>query len=272
MRTGKTMSFCLPGCLGAGLILAGILWPAGLSAQDLPRPPCGAPPRPSYSDPDAPSNLQVWNDSVSNAVWVPPGCTGWTVPGFRMLVALSASFRFNGDGEDLLSRFGAVSALRGIQYWSASAKDWRVLITDAGAVEGPSIGRRRPDFTVAEMKAGKALYFMQDDSGSSGGVVYQLRVLEFHPTRLVVEFENVSPIRRFFITLFHPGDLQFVYFLEARSPGLWGLYSLLRTGRDASSLSSGHQAAYVNRVIAFFRHFAAIPTNPNPVVGAAPRD
>ena len=135
-----------------------------------------------------------------------------------------------------------------------------------------SIARRRPDFTVAEMKVGKALYFMQDDSGSSGGVVYQLRVLEFHPTRLVVEFENVSPIRRFLITLFHPGDLQFVYFLEARSPGLWGLYSLLRTGRNASSLSSGHQAAYVNRVIAFFRHFAAIPTNPNPVVGAAPRD
>jgi hypothetical protein len=109
------------------------------------------------------------------------------------------------------------------------------------------------------MKVGKALYFMQDDSGSSGGVVYQLRVLEFHPTRLVVEFENVSPIRRFFITLFHPGDLQFVYFLEARSPGLWGLYSLLRTGRDASSLSSGHQASYVNRVIAFFRHFAGHP-------------
>ena len=122
------------------------------------------------------------------------------------------------------------------------------------------------------MKVGKALYFMQDDSGSSGGVVYQLRVMALHPTRLVVQFENLSPIRRFLITLFHPGDLQFVYFLEARSPGLWGLYSLLRTGRDASSLSSGHQASYVNRVIAFFRHFAGIPTNQNPLVSAAPRD
>jgi hypothetical protein len=76
------------------------------------------------------------------------------------------------------------------------------------------------------MKVGKALYFMQDDSGSSGGVVYQLRVMALHPTRLVVQFENLSPIRRFLITLFHPGDLQFVYFLEARSPGLGGLQPL----------------------------------------------
>jgi hypothetical protein len=183
-----------------------------------------------------------------------------------MLVALSASFRFAGDGEDLLARFGAVSALRGIQYWAASDRAWRVLITDAAALEGPSINRRRSDFARAEMKSDKDLYFLQDDSSSSGPVVYRLRVLEVHPTRLVVEFENVSSVRRFLFTLFHPGDLQFVYILETYSPGLWGLYSLLRIGRGASSLTSGHQASYVSRAVAFYRYLAGIPTDQNPPV------
>jgi hypothetical protein len=187
-----------------------------------------------------------------------------------MLVALSASFRFDGDGEDLLARFGAVSAFRGIQYWSASAKAWRLLITDAAALKGPSIDSRRPDFAPDEMKTDKDLYFLQDDNSSSGPVIYRLRVLEVHPTRLVIEFENVSPVRRFLFTLFHPGDLQFAYILEAYSPGLWGLYSLLRIGRGASSLTSGHQASYVSRVVAFYRHLAGIPTDQNPpVVGVS---
>lgn len=253
-------------CLSAGLILIGILWPVGLKAQDIPKPPCGVPAQPPYSDAGAPPNLQVWNDSSSNARWVPPSCTGWTELGFRMLVALAGSFRFNGDGEDLLGRFGAASAFRGIRYWTASDKRWRVLITDAAALDGPSIKRRRPDFTAAEMKTRKVVYFLQDDSRSSGPVVYRLRLLESGPKRLVVEIENASPVRTFMVTLFHPGDLQFAYFLEERAPGLWGLYSLLRTGRGASSLSSGHQASYVSRAVAFYRHIAGIPTDQNPPV------
>ena len=262
-----TRRLCLPGCFGAGLVLAGLLWPAALSAQDLPEPPCDAPPRPSYSDPDLPPNLQVWNGTASDAAWVPPACMGWKEAGFRMLVALSASFPFDGDGEDMLARFGAVSTFRGIRYWSASAKDWRVLITDAAALEGPSVERRRPDFTVAEMKIGNVLYFMQDDNGSSGPIVYRLQVLEVHPARLVVEFENVSPIRRFLFTLFHPGDLQFVYFLEARLPGLWGLYSLLRTGRGASLLSSGHRDSYVSSRGRFLSPYRRHPDQSEPAAG-----
>ena len=261
---------CLPvGFLNAALILGGLLWPVGLSAQDMPRPPCGGPPQPFYSDPGAPPNLQVWKGSVSTAAWLPPGCTSWTERGFRMLVALSASFRFDGDADDLLARFGAVSSLRGIRYWAASAKAWRVLITDSAALEGPSIKRRRPDFAVTEMKTDKALYFLQDDSVSSGPVIYQLRVREVQAARLLVEFENISPVRLFLFTLFHPGDLQFAYFLEAPSPGLWGLYILLRIGRGASTLSSGYEASYASRMVAFYRHIASIPTDQNPpVVGA----
>jgi len=109
-------------------------------------------------------------------MWWTPRCTGWTDRGFRMLVALAASFRFDGGGKDLLDRFAAVSKFRGIQYWSTSDKRWRVLITDAAALE--SIERRRPDFAAAEMGIRKVVYFLQDDSRSSGPVVYRLRVLE----------------------------------------------------------------------------------------------
>jgi hypothetical protein len=181
-----------------------------------------------------------------------------------MLVSLAGSFRFQGDGEDLLGRFGAASTVRGIRYWSASDQRWRVLITDAAALEGPNVKRRRPDFTAAEIKSRKVVYFLQDDSRSSGPVVYRLRLLEFGATRLVVQIENVSPVRIFMLTLFGPGDLEFVHFLEMRSPSLWQLYSLMRTGRGASSLSSGHQASYVSRAVALYRHIAGIPTDQNP--------
>jgi uncharacterized protein DUF6675 len=263
----RTTQHCLQvRVCGAGLVLLVLLWPVGLRAQDMPVPPCGAPAQPAFPDPGAPPNLQVWKDRASNAAWVPPSCTGWTEPGFRMLVALAASFRFDGDGKDLLGRLGAISALRGIQYWSASDQSWRVLITDAAALEGPSIKHRRPDFAATEMGIRKVVYFLQDDSRSSGPVVYRLQVLESGPARLVVQIENVSPVSTFMLTLFHPGDLQFVYFLEARLPGLWTLYSLSRTGRGASSLSSGHEASYVSRAVAFYRHIVGIPTDQNPPI------
>ena len=58
------------------------------------------------------------------------------------------------------------------------------------------------------------MYFLQEDSRSSGPVVYQLRLLEDTPAWLVIEVENVSPVRSFVLTLFHPGDLQFVTSLK----------------------------------------------------------
>jgi hypothetical protein len=39
-----------------------------------------------------------------------------------MIVALAGSFRHDGDVEDLLRRFGAISALTEIRYWSVIDK------------------------------------------------------------------------------------------------------------------------------------------------------
>ena len=93
-----------------------------------------------------------------------------------------------------------------------------------------------------------------------------MKVRENGPTRLVIEVENVTPIRALLMTLFHPGDLQFVYFLERQAPDIWGLYSLSRTGKGANSLSGGHEASYVSRAVAFYRLIAGIPSDQNPPV------
>jgi hypothetical protein len=66
--------------------------------------------------------------------------------------------------------------------------------------------------------------------------------------------------------VFPPHQLQFLHVLDARGVGSWGLFSLLRVGPDASHLSSGHEASYVSRAVAFYRLFAAIPTAKDPPV------
>jgi hypothetical protein len=95
-------------------------------------------------------------------------------------------------------------------------------------------------------------------------VVYRLRVRETAPDRLVVETENVSSVRYLLLPLAGPGDLQALYFLERRSANEWGYYSLARTGAGTSSLTEGHEASYVNRAVALFRHLAGLPTDQGP--------
>ena len=86
------------------LAVVGAFWPIEVNAMDSPQPPCGDQVRPPYSGPNEPPNIQVWNSSTKD--WVPPSCTGWTDQGYRMLIALAATFRFNGSAKDLLGRFG----------------------------------------------------------------------------------------------------------------------------------------------------------------------
>jgi hypothetical protein len=227
------------------------------------RPPCGELPIPAYPDPDSPPTIAAASGTGLEA-WMPPVCTGWTAPGAKVLVGLAASFRDEGGVDNFAARLGAVSRLREIRYWSVTDKAWRPLVTDAAAVYGLDDRRRREDFTAAEMAQGKDLYFVQHDSRSTGEVLYRMRVLEKSESRLVVNVENASPIRFLAFTLFGPEDLQTVTLMEHRGPGLWGYYSLSRTGKNASRLVSGHESSYVNRAIAVYRHFIGIPSDRDP--------
>jgi hypothetical protein len=243
--------------------LASIIALLALAGPVEIRPPCGGSPAPAYPDPDAPPAI-AGASGTSLEAWMPPSCTGWTAPGANLLVGLAASFRDPGGIDDFAARMGAVSKQRDILYWSVSDKAWRPLVTDAAAVYGPDDRRRRTDFTAAEMAPGKDLYFVEHDSRSTGEVLYRMRVLERSADRLVVNVENASPIRFLAFTLFGPEDLQAVYVVERRGPGLWGYYSLSRTGRTASRLAGGHESSYVNRAVALYRHFVGIPDDRGP--------
>ena len=75
----------------------------------------------------------------------------------------------------------------------------------------------------------------------------------------MVAIENVSPVRRFMLTLFNPSDLQSPHFLEREGPNVWNYYGLAWAGETTASLL----ASYVNRPMALYRHFVGSP-NPQP--------
>jgi hypothetical protein len=180
-----------------------------------------------------------------------------------VLVALAARFSYGGSADALLARFAAISTLKGLRYWSVTEGCWRTLITNATALTGPDHEHPRPDFTLPEMRSGKDLYFVQSDNRAGGDVVYRMHVREVSQTRLVVAIENVTPVQRFMLTLFNPGDLQSLHFLERQGPNVWSYYGLAWAGETTASLLAVPEASYVNRAKAFYSHFVGLP-NPQP--------
>ena len=232
-------------------------------AQPGPQPPCGNDPVPPYPALDSPPVVKFWSESDSGRDWRPPACTGWTTAGFATLVTTAARFRYTSGAEGLLRHVGAISERVGMRYWSTTHQQWQTLIVDAYASTGSQPGHRRQDFTAAEMTEGKILYLGQVDN-LSGMAIYRMHVAEASPDRLVFDIENVSTMRYFFVTLFHPGEMQSVYFLDRESDDVWRYYSIARTGRNASRLSTGHESSSINRAVAFYRSLAGVPTDQEP--------
>ncbi len=233
-------------------------------AQDAARPPCGTPPHPAYAPSSAPPNVGVWRKDRAAEGWAFPACNGFRPGAFKLLVALAGSFRHDGGAGDLLGRFGRISELRKIRYWSVTDREWRALIDDASALSGPDLKRRRRDFGEAELRATGAVHFEQVESRLSSAVVYRLRVLEFAPDRVVVETENVSAVRIAFLPVAAPGETRSVHFLTRLGPGLWGYYSLALAAQDPGLFVRVRDASLINRVAAIYRHFVGIPTDQEP--------
>jgi hypothetical protein len=283
MRAGRHAARCLrhdrstTGDLGEAmpylfsrmLALAGLVFCLlGAQAQGSdsgPRAPCGAEPLPAYAEPGAAPNVRAWGGSSKLArEWVAPACIGWTTPGFDVLVAVSGSFKYDGETDQLLARIGAVSSMTGIRYWSTTDKAWRPLVTDAFALSGPDTALKRPDFAAAQFTKGQSLYFAQSDNRSTGKTVYRQRVLAADRERLCIESENTTAVKMVVLTLFGPGDVQSVICLDGRAPGVWNFYSLSRTRAGSSMLPGSHEASYINRAVAYYRHIAGIPTDQEP--------
>jgi hypothetical protein len=238
------------------------LSPVAAEAAGL-QPPCGTKPLPAHADLTAPPNVEVWKQQDAGSRWAPPACTGWGSRRFDVLVAVAGRFRGEDNAETLLPRFGEVSRLARVRYWSVSKKRWQDLITEAQALEGPDGKRPRADFLVEEMKPGRDLYFRLRNGGS-GSVIYRMRVREVADKRLVLETENTTAVRLLALPILKPGDLQSLYFFDWSSPGVWNYFSLTGIRHGASPLPKANESSYINRAVAIFRKVAGTPTDQEP--------
>ncbi len=230
-----------------------------------PLPPCeraeAAPPVPNYGAVDGPPVTGSWSAStLRREGWRLPECMGWQGE-TRLVAALAARFRSPRTLDELASRLTAVSHHSSIRFWAVTRQDWRPLVVDAWALDGPDGRERRPDPPPAALVAGRDLHYLeQPDIG--GPAVYRLRVLAHTDTRLVLATENVTPIKAL-VTMFEPGALQVASFLERAGPDVWQLYEITRAGAASSSLA-GNASAYLNRLEAMRRYLADLPTDRDP--------
>jgi hypothetical protein len=233
-------------------------------AETSASPACDAVLPPSiYSSVGAAPNIEIWKQP--NLAGLPPqaACLGSAAPDLRMLVTVASTFENPGGAPAILERFGEVSKLLSVNYWSTTEKKWRPLVLAAAALATRDSSQHRDDFTNAELQSGQDVYFSQTDSRGAGEVIYRVRVRESSRARLVIETENVTAVRLFALTLLKPGGMRALYFFEERSRGIWTYYGLTRIA-EGSWLISGHENSYINRVVALYRHIAGIPTDLEP--------
>ena len=228
-----------------------------------PHLPCEGVPLPAAPEPGAPPAVQAWRGKVAQE-WLPPACSGWAGKGFDILVAVSGSFRHEGEIDELLARIGAISAKPQVRYWSTTEKAWKPVVTEAFALSGPDLALRRADFSAAQFGKGQTLYYAQSDNRSSGLTIYRDRVLALGSEQLHIAHDNVTPMKLVLVTLFEPGGLQTTYFIARRAPGVWSFYGLTRTRMASSLMPLGPQASYINRAVAFYRVVAGIATDQEP--------
>ena len=239
---------------------AGII---GAAPQLGPQPPCGPEPNPPYPSLDASPIAKSWSAPDFGRDWRPPACTGWTEVGFTTLVTTVARFRCASEAEGLLRHIGAISERAGIRYWSTTHKQWQTLVVDAYAVTDAQSGQRREDFTLEELTAGKVLHFEQADN-LSGKAIYRMHIAEVSTDRVVFDIQNVSTMRYFFLPIFHPGEVQSIFFLDRESDKVWRYYSIVRTAKSANRRLMGNESSSINRAVAFYRQLAGIPTDQEP--------
>ena len=251
-----------------GLLAALLLAPASVLAE-IPVPPCGVPPQPGYPAVGAAPQARLLRLQVADGAWTLPRCVGWDVAAPAMILGLAGRFAFAGDTDAMLARLGAVSTMRGLRYWSITDKAWRDFITDAAALSEPDAQRRRPDFSVAELRRGDDLFLSQTDSRSLEPVVYRARLREASRTRIVIGFENVTTVHALrLIPIYRPGDIRMTVFLDRIDERSWAYYAMSAVRETPSAAG---EASFANRAAAYYRHVAGLaggPGSPSPVLAS----
>jgi len=193
-----------------------------------------------------PSGAHCFPESSQGAIWI------------TVTSAIQTPLR----PEAILRKFGAISELRGVQYWSTTDHAWRPMISAAFAVTSADTNQPRADYSSAETVGSSRLYRVTD-TRIHDPVNYSLQI---HPTaqnQIFAETRNVDPIKKWGITLYAPDGLHTLYFLSEGSSGVWSYYSITRAV-PASFLARGHEQSYINRAIALYRHYLQLPTTAEP--------
>jgi hypothetical protein len=198
-------------------------------------------------DSTAPVGAACFAGSGSAAIWV----------------TVAAVIRTAASPSILIGRFGAISELLTVQYWSTTDHRWRPLVSSAAAITGTTSTQPRADYSPVELLTGEDRYYLITDTRSGRASTYRLRLQQLQRGRVIVETSNVVAVKQWGITLYATRGLDTWYFLDERSPGVWSYYSITRA-LPASFLAAGHEKSYINRAVALYRHYMGLPTDAEP--------
>lgn len=217
---------------------------------------------PYYPPLNAPPVARAMRATVDSAA--PAGATCFEKTGLAATwVTVASVIRTTDSTSAFIARFGAISELLTVQYWSTTDQKWRPLVSSASALAGTTPAQPRPDYSPAELATGDDRYYSITDTRSGHATKYRLRLREGRPGHVVVETSNIDAIKQWGITLYAANGLDTLYFLDERSPGVWTYYSITRV-LPASAIVAGHQKSYINRATALYRHYVHLPTDAEP--------
>ena len=209
--------------------------------------PVNAPPLVRVSHEAPPSAAGCFNKIDTEAIWI----------------TVASLVETPDDRTKLIRRFGAISELMGVKYWSVTDRKWRSLVSSAVALSSAQSAASRPDFPDTELERAEPMRYRVTDTRSGRPVTYTLRVSSLEPRQFTIETSNVDAVKEWGITFYDPGGLRTVYYLVERAPGRWAYASMTRIV-PASVLARGHDKSYVNRAVALYRHYMHIPTDQAP--------
>jgi hypothetical protein len=235
------------------------------ASSGKPSPPCGTEPFPNYPALGAAPEIALWDAIGDGDDWSSASCIAWQGHASTLVIGLAGRFLSTPDDGALLARIGAISSLPGVLYWSVTDRKWTAMFTRASALEGPNATKPRADFSAAELRSGREFYFLAAAYRSPNEAVLRLRVSGTKSGRIIVETDNVTPLRWFFVPVAAPGDVQTWYFLERENGNTWRFYSLTRVLYAVPLLAHiVPNASYLNRALAMYRYIIGMRTDSDP--------
>ena len=245
------------------LTAAPAAWAQDVGGMTAFEPPCGATDMPGYAAIGAAPNIGMWAGRADLGRHIPPGCIPWDLAKSTDVIAVAAQFKHAGPVEELLGRFGAISSMQTIRYWSVTDGRWAQLIRRSMALSAANAADPRPDFTVDELRSGNDLFFLQEENRTSP-TVYRMRVTVFSVDSFLIELENINAIRLMLIPLVGPGAFHTASLLNRIDAEHWGYYAVV--GNSGLGGFSSNRKSVINRAVATFRHVAGLPTDQEPPV------